>query len=781
MKTDALSQLARLGDNSPLATKGRVATTRTTLPLLVPPCMLACLLGLAIMPAAVWGQAVCLPAPRLLTTLPMGGQVGSQIEVTISGDNLEEVEELHFSHPGIIAVPVKDAQGTTVPNRFLVTIAQDCPPGVYEARVLSRLGISSSRVFSVGNLPEVTRDKPNTTLNTAFSLALDTICNAVMTNQAVDHYKFTAEQGQRVIVDCAAGGIDSKLQPVVILANAQGGDLLVERRGGSIDFQIPATGEYVVKVHDLTYKGGAPYFYRLALRTAPVGQSVPSLPGTRNVNAFSWPPPGLPELAALGEDETIAAGQAQQITLPVDLSGRFYPAADVDTYEFTASKGEVWWVEVASERLGRTTDPAIIVHHVAQENGVEKLTEVAELNDIPSPIKVSSNGYSYDGPPYNAGSTDILAKLEIKQDGLHRLEIYDLFGGTRTDPRNEYRLIIRKAAPDFALVGWALHMNLRNGDRNALSKPIALRGGSTMAMEVLAIRRDGFNGEIQLEVEGLPAGVTATGIKIPAGETRGIVLITADSDAPRGMSLARLHGTAEIEGVQTKRRCFLASMKWPVPDASQEIPQPRLELEVPVSVNGSEQAPLTITPATHQVWEARAGEKLTIPLNIISRCDHSGTTVSLSTFCAGMGRVPAFDINITQPTAEAVIDLAALKTPPGEYQLAFYGSAVAKYRYHPEAVTQAEQALLLAKQEAEQLEAEAKSLAELAKSVMEEERANVEKTAQEAMENHKKAVARMKAAEQALQAATSKAKPKDIVDIVVSTPCSIRVLPVENK
>ena len=67
----------------------------------------------------------------------------------------------------------------------------------------------------------------------------------------------------------------------------------------------------------------------------------------------------------------------------------------------------------------------------------------------------------------NAGSPDIIGKVEIKEDGVHRLQLRDLFGGTRKDPRNIYRLIVRKAQPDFALVGWALHMNLRNGDRNA--------------------------------------------------------------------------------------------------------------------------------------------------------------------------------------------------------------------------------------------------------------------------------------------------------------------------
>src|SRR5262249_42865843 len=162
--------------------------------------------------------------------------------------------------------------------------------------------------------------------------------------------------------------------------------------------------------------------------------------------------------------------------LPCDIAGNFFPAGDVDLFEFEAKKGDVWWVEVASERLGLATNPAVVVQYVDRAGGVERLIDVAEFNGIPSPVKVSSNGYSYDGPPYNAGSLDVLGKLEIKHDGLHRLQVLDLFGGTRSDPHNVYRLVVRKAAPDFALVGWGLHMELRNGDRNAVSKPLALRG-----------------------------------------------------------------------------------------------------------------------------------------------------------------------------------------------------------------------------------------------------------------------------------------------------------------
>ncbi|MCA9113424.1 MAG: serine protease, partial [Planctomycetaceae bacterium] len=167
-------------------------------------------------------------------------------------------------------------------------------------------------------------------------------------------------------------------------------------------------------------------------------------------------------------------------------------------------------------------------------------------SDIPSPVKVSSNGYAYDGPPYNAGSSDPLGKLSIPEDGRYRLQLRDLFGGTRNDPRNVYRLVIRQAQPDFALIAWPLHMELRNGDRNALSKPISLRGGSTMALEVVAVRRDGFDGDIELSMENLPTGVTAHGLKIAAGKVRGLMLISAASDAPQAFTSAKFVGRAKI-------------------------------------------------------------------------------------------------------------------------------------------------------------------------------------------------------------------------------------------
>ncbi len=728
-------------------------------------------------------QAVMLPAPRLLTTFPMGAQVGKSVEVTVTGDFLEEVESLHFSSPKIKAVSVVDSSGNTVTNRFTVTVAADCPAGIYEAWVMTRLGVSSCRAFTIGTKPEVNQKKPNNTVETAMPLEVNTVCNSVLTNRAIDFYSFHAEKGQRIVVDCAARGIDSKLQPVIILADATGADLQVERRGGVIDFHVPETATYIVKVHDLTYKGGTPYFYRLAIQLVGEKEAVPRFASVKNVNMFSWPPVGLPATASLTEVEpNDDSKHVQKISLPADISGKFYPAADVDLFQFEAKKGEVWWVEVASQRLGLNTDPAVIVQQVEMKDGQEVLTDVVELNDIKSPVKVSSNGYSYDGPVYNAGSTDVLGKIEIKKDGTYRLQLLDLFGGTRSNPENRYRLVIRKAAPDFAVVGWALHMNLRNGDRNALSKPLALRGGTTMPIEVVVIRRDGFDGEIELSMKNLPAGVSATGVKIPARKSRGILLVTANSDAPRGTSNAELFGTAIIDGKQVTRTCYLASMKWPVPNAAAEIPAPRLVSAVPVSVCGSELAPLTIAPAEEKIWEARVGEKLTIPLTITSRCEHTGSNITLSTFCAGLGNVPAFSLPLKEKSGKAVLDLKALKTPAGEYKIAFYGKAVAKYRHNVNAIAKAEEELEKAKQQVTALETEIASLAELAKTVTaKDEKKKVEENTKQAKASLEQAVAKVKAAEKKLTAATNAAKPKDIVDIVVAKPCTIRVLPAEKK
>ena len=726
-------------------------------------------------------QQVSLPAPRLLTVMPMGGRVGTQVEVTITGESIDDSYELLFSHPKLTAKPKLTADGKAEPNKFIVTIAADAPRGVHDARLMTRLGVSSARAFVVDTMPEVIRVKPNTSLETAMELQPNSICNAAITRRAVDFYSFLAVKGKRVAVDCAAAGIDSKLAAVLIVADAQGNDVLVNRTGGVLDFTPPADGKYFIKVHGLTYQGGAEYFYRLALLDAPGTETPPRQPSTQSVSSISWTPDEKSIIPKTTETEpNNLQSQAQKITLPCDIAGKFFPAADVDTFEFEAKKSDVWWVEVVSERLGLPTDPFVLVQRVTKEGDKEKLTDVVELNDIPSPMKPSSNGYSYDGPPFDAGSADVLGKLEIKEDGLYRLQLRDLFGGTRSDPRNVYRLLIRKAAPDFALVAWAIHFELRNGDRAALSKPVALRAGSTMAFEVVVVRRDGFDGEIELGMENLPAGISACGMKIPAGKTRGIMLITAAENAPRSLAVAKIFGRAQINGATVTHPCSLASQVWSVRDASQEIPNPRLFADMPVSVGGFEPAPVTVAPVEKKVWEAKVGEKLTIPFKVSWRSEFTGA-IKLRPLGTGFESVKELDVPLNAPAAEVVIDLAALKTPPGEYALAFYGGAVTKYRYNLAALTKAEDAQKKADEEAVAAAAHAKKLDDEAKAAPAEKKAAADQAAKAAADKQKAADAAKVEAANRVKAATAVATAADTVDILVTEPIRILVKPADTK
>lgn len=744
------------------------------------------LAALALDTASVSAQSVGLPAPRLLTTMPMGGKAGTEVEVRITGEHLEEAGELSFSDPRLTASAKTGTDGKPVPNVYVVKIAADCPPGIYEARVMTRLGISSTRIFSVGTLDEVVEAKPNATVADALEMKIGSIANGVIADRSIDHLKFQAKKGQKLVIDCAAKGIDSKLTPTLIVADEKGRDLVVDRRAGFLAFEAPADGTYLIKIHDLTFKGGDAIFYRLALQETKPGETVPRQPGTSAVNAFSWPPQGLPAKAVLAEaDPDDPAGKPQKVTLPLDVSGRFFPAADVDEYEFEAKKGEVWWVEVASDRLGRPTDATVLVQKVTKAKGgdgkeIETRTDVVELADVPSPVKVSSNGYAYDGPVYDAGTADPMGKVEIKEDGTYRLRITDLFGGTRRDPDNVYRLIVRKAAPDFALVGWAIHMELRNGDRNALSKPLALRGGSTMALEVVAYRRDGFDGPIDLALEGLPEGVTATGLKIAAGQSRGMVLVTAKEGAPRGFARAKFVGRAEIAGEKVERAGRLASVNWPIPDSWGEIPNPRLVADVPVSVSGFDKSTITVAPAAQKI-EAKAGEKLTIPLKITRRSEFSGASFPVKAIGAGFERVPGFEIPLNADKAEAVVDLKALNLPPGDYLLSYIGGAVAKYRHRPDLITTAEAEVKKAKDEAASAAAEVKKTGEAAKAAKPEEMNQANMAASAAIMREKAAKEAVTKAEAALKQATNAAQPRDIADIVVVEPIAIHIQPAEKK
>ena len=135
--------------------------------------------------------------------------------MTITGQSLDGATELRFSDPEITAEPMVMRKGNAGCRQVPGYDRRRLPDRIGRGKCSDAAGFSSPRMsFAFRHFPKLTQTKPSTTLESALPLGVNSICNAAMPARAINHYRFECDQGQRVIIDCAAKGIDSKLNPV---------------------------------------------------------------------------------------------------------------------------------------------------------------------------------------------------------------------------------------------------------------------------------------------------------------------------------------------------------------------------------------------------------------------------------------------------------------------------------------------------------------------------------------------------------------------------------------
>jgi hypothetical protein len=241
--------------------------------------------GLAPHAAAQQPPGPGLPQPRLLVVTPAGGQAGSSVEVTLTGNDLEQPQKLLFNHAGIKSEPIDEPSRPVKPPqggqpqlmtaKFKVTIPPDVPVGHYDVRFVSKDGVSNPRVFVIGDLPETTEKEPNNDVDQAQEIPLNsTVHGTISAPTDVDYFRFSGKKGQRVVVSCLATSIDSKLQAVVEVYDKSGARLAENRNyhdgDALLDVTLAADGDYFVRINSFAYlQGTAEYFYRLTVSTAP--------------------------------------------------------------------------------------------------------------------------------------------------------------------------------------------------------------------------------------------------------------------------------------------------------------------------------------------------------------------------------------------------------------------------------------------------------------------------------------------------------------------------------
>ncbi|MEY5026675.1 MAG: hypothetical protein RLZZ244_2203, partial [Verrucomicrobiota bacterium] len=613
-----------------------------------------------------WTWAVELPEARLRVLNPPGGRPGETVVVEVQGVDLEE-GTLRFTHPGIeSAADAKD------PKKMAVKIGEGVPEGVYEARVVGRYGVSNSRRFEVSRLATTPLDPKAIAMEQAQAWSLPGVIQGAVPSQSVCWFRVEAQAGRELVFDCRAAAMDSKLDPVLVLSDA-GGRELVRVRDRVLRFTPKDSGPLFLSLRDFLSGGGPEFFFRL------VGGSASEV-AVRPVETplVFWPVSG----AARKEQEPNDERKPERVSLPLEVRGEFGPGRDVDGYEFEGKKGEVWWLEVTSNRLGYASDPRLVVQRVMRDkDGKETLQDVLEAR------KASL----FEGDPdFNGENRDPVGRLEVKEDGVFRATLRDGYAGSAGGEARPYTLAIRKPAPDFALV-CAAHPPMAN--RAYLKAPginpafmvdvrgVNLRPGQGVPVRVLLVRRDGFEGEVRVEAEGLPAGVTAEPCVVGPGKKEGILVLRAGREAKRWSGAIRIYGMASVEGQERRREAVGSTPLWD----SEMYPKgdwirnarcrPMGEFTLGVMEDAPWTTALRVEPAQ---LEALPTDKVSLTVH----ADRDGVEGgALKLRVVGFeGLEKAAEVVLADKAASVAYpwDLAPLKLAPGRYTVWFQGDEKAK-------------------------------------------------------------------------------------------------------
>ncbi|HEV7281093.1 MAG TPA: hypothetical protein VGN57_12890 [Pirellulaceae bacterium] len=237
----------------------------------------AFLIGIALCAGSTFAQ---LPATQLDGIFPLGASPSSEVELTIGGEDLDDVDKLVFSHGGIsaqrkMAEPTPFDEGPQpVENVFLVKVAADVPQGVYEVRASGKYGLSNPRSIVVSPLAGALEVEPNDEREEATPVTLPAAVHGQTGASAdVDWFAFEGKRGERLLIEAFARRLDSRMDVAMSLVGPDGSGLGEHRTGQAgdplIDAVLPADGTYRLKVHDLLFGQGAGYSYRLVMGAVP--------------------------------------------------------------------------------------------------------------------------------------------------------------------------------------------------------------------------------------------------------------------------------------------------------------------------------------------------------------------------------------------------------------------------------------------------------------------------------------------------------------------------------
>lgn len=502
---------------------------------------------------------------------------------------LYELENKNLRQLEHISLSLFTSRAKVQPNRQIaekvliaITIVPDAKPGVREFRIAAPAGLTNPMVFHIGLLPEKGELEPNNqrayppfsktgALPTPKPYELPVLFNGQIMPGDVDRFRFRAEEGQQLVIETharslipyLADAVPGWFQATVALYDSRGNEVAYAddysfNPDPVVFYKIDRSGEYELEIHDSIYRGREDFIYRIAIGEQPfITQMFPlggkegadtiasidgwNLPkgemkldmqsgdksirkavyydGKQVSNSMPYAVDTLSEVNESGYNDGIRDGQS--INVPVIVNGRIEKSGDIDVFRFSGREGDKIVAEVFSRRLNSPLDSLLKL--------TDSAGKVVALNDD-YVIKDSHLHKDIVGLVTHHADSYLTAKLP--SDGNYYVHLAD--SQSHGSAAHAYRLRISTPQPDFAL--------------RVTPSSLSTNAGGITAMRIHVLRKDGFDGAIELQLKDAPAGFEIAGGRIPAGCDAINITLDAPVIQPDAPVILTLQGSAEVGG-----------------------------------------------------------------------------------------------------------------------------------------------------------------------------------------------------------------------------------------
>ena len=350
----------------------------------------------------------------------------------------------------------------------------------------------------------------------------------------------------------------------------------------------------------------------------------------------------------------------QQVTVPAEIVGQFFPRRDRDWFAFEAKKNQPLWLELATEQLGTPSDPALRILRKRTQDGKTTYQTIATSDDIEGAPNNRDRRRFYTGTP------DVSYRFNPPEDGVYVVSVVDQYNATLDDPRLHYRFTISPPRPDFQLVAFADPERFPD-DKIARPNGVGIVPGGSSVVRLRLLPRHGFSGNVTIHAEDLPAGITSRPIILSPQKPEGLLILEASRDAKPNVASLRIVGQGRVDDREIRRDARTATIVWGQNNTDQAATTVRMTDDLQVAVLEIKSSPISLAPAEYTLRTCR-GAKTPLAISLNRRDDFKETEVNVSAIQVPNGlKIDA--AKSKEDKLEVVLQCTDAKLQPGRYSV----------------------------------------------------------------------------------------------------------------